>query len=89
MPLTTLDSELEDRDYTALKIDCEGYDHHVVLGARRLLEARRVQHVFFEENTACSEKFGVAAGEIGELLTSLGYAVVPLGGPTEYEATLR
>jgi FkbM family methyltransferase len=89
VPLTTLDSELEDREYTALKIDCEGYDHHVVLGARKLLEARRVKHVFFEENVSCSEKFGVAAGEIGRLLTGIGYTVSPLGGRTEFEATLR
>jgi FkbM family methyltransferase len=88
VPLTSLDAELEFKDYTALKIDCEGYDFHVVQGALKLLEAKKIKHVFFEENIACAEKFGVSAGEIGALFARLGYRVTPLGGPTEYEASL-
>lgn len=88
VPLTTLASELPDQEYTALKIDCEGYDHKVVLGVMPLLQARKIRHVFFEENPGCLEKFGVGAGEIGNLLESLGYQVSSVGGPTEYEASL-
>ncbi|MBL9176588.1 MAG: FkbM family methyltransferase [Verrucomicrobiaceae bacterium] len=88
VPLTTLASELPDQEYTALKIDCEGYDHKVVLGVMPLLQARKIRHVFFEENPGCLEKFGVGAGEIGNLLESLGYQVFSVGGPTEYEASL-
>lgn len=88
VPLTTLAAELPDADYTALKIDCEGYDYRVVQGALPLLKARKVRHVFFEENPGCAEKFGVGAGEIGRLLEQFGYRVTPVGGPTEYEASL-
>jgi len=88
VPLTTLAGELPDQEYTALKIDCEGYDHKVVLGVMPLLKARKIRHVFFEENPGCLEKFGVGAGEIGGLLESLGYKVSGLGCPTEFEASL-
>jgi len=88
VPLTTLALELPDQEYTALKIDCEGYDHKVVLGVMPLLKARKIRHVFFEENPGCLEKFGVGAGEIGKLLESLGYQVSGMGSPTEFEASL-
>jgi len=88
VPLTTLDHEIPVADYTVLKIDCEGFDFNVVRGAQRLLEARHIKHIFFEENMGCSQMFGVAEGEIGRHLVNLGYAVSPLGGATEFEATL-
>lgn len=88
VPLTTLAAELPDQEYTALKIDCEGYDHKVLIGVLPLLEARKIKHVFFEENPECLDKFGVGVGEIGQMLERLGYQVSALGGPTEYEASL-
>lgn len=88
VPLTTLAVELPDQEYTALKIDCEGYDHKVLIGVLPLLQTRKIKHVFFEENPECLEKFGVGVGEIGQMLERLGYQVSALGGPSEYEASL-
>jgi FkbM family methyltransferase len=88
VPLTTLASELPDQEYTALKIDCEGYDDKVVLGIKPLLQAQKIRHVFFEENLDCLKKFGVRAGEIENLLESFGYKISGMGCPNQFEASL-
>ena len=89
IPMTTIDLNVGDTQITAIKIDCEGYDFNVIAGAKDLIAKRQVNHIFFEENPGCAEKFGIGSGEIRDHLISCGYDVSPLGGATEMEATLR
>ncbi|MCB1209645.1 MAG: FkbM family methyltransferase [Verrucomicrobiales bacterium] len=87
IPMTTIDLNIGDTQITA--IDCEGYDFNVIAGAKDLIATRQVKHIFFEENPGCAEKFGIASGDVSAHLTSCGYTVTPLGGPTEFEASLK
>jgi FkbM family methyltransferase len=55
VPITTLDDVMAARGMGCfidmLKIDAEGYDLRVLMGARRLLEARRIGAIQFEYNS--------------------------------------
>ena len=88
IPMTTIDLNVGDTQITAIKIDCEGYDFNVIAGAKDLIAKRQVNHIFFEENPGCAEKFGIGSGEIRDHLIFCGYSVAPLGGATNFEATL-
>lgn len=88
VPLTSLGEELPDAQYSVLKIDCEGYDFLVLKGILPLLQARKIRHVFFEDNPACAQEFGGRAGEIAKFMERLGYRVISAGEGTEYEALL-
>ncbi len=89
IPMTTIDRNVGEAQITAIKIDCEGYDFHVIRGAKDLIAKRQVRHIFFEENPGCAEKFGIGSGDIRDHLISCGYHVASLGGPAEFEASLK
>jgi Methyltransferase FkbM domain len=61
-----------------LKIDCEGSDYLVLEGARRLLENRRIKHIFFEENASRMEMLGIKSGASRRLLQGFGYQCVSI-----------
>lgn len=69
-----------------LKIDTEGADVWVLEGAQRLLAARRVTTVFFEEVPSHARRLGVEEGAGRRILEAAGYRVEPLA-PDEYVAT--
>ena len=73
-----------------LKIDVEGADTWVLLGARRLLENKRIKHVYFEHNKKCMSLLGIPESEALDFLRTIGYAVEPLNDPAseivEYHA---
>ena len=53
--LTTLDDELSARDFSEvdfLKIDAEGHDFYVLLGAQNYISSRRIKIIQFEYNGA-------------------------------------
>lgn len=62
-----------------LKIDTEGADTWVIQGAEKLLKSHRINHIFFEENTARMEQLGIKPGEAQKLLTGCGYKLTNLG----------
>jgi FkbM family methyltransferase len=77
--VTTLDDVLE-REHpaaavAALKIDIEGADAWALEGAARALAARRIRHVFYEENLVRMELLGIAPGTAERLLRAHGYRV--------------
>lgn len=74
---------------SVLKIDVEGADTWVIQGARRLLEQKRIRHVFFEENPQRMELLGIDRTEAFSLLESLGYAVDASFQPNEHHAYPR
>jgi FkbM family methyltransferase len=73
--VTTLETEIERLDWPCidyLKIDAEGYDFHVLRGARRLLEEKRVAIGQFEYEDAWALSGGTLACAM-QWLRDLGY----------------
>lgn len=58
-----------------LKIDTEGADARVLAGATKLLAARRVRTIFFEQNIIRMQALGIAPEEPFEILRRHGYHV--------------
>ena len=73
-----------------LKIDVEGADTWVLLGARKLLENQRIKHIYFEHNKECMRLLGIPESEALDFLRAINYAVEPLNDPAseivEYHA---
>lgn len=85
--VTTLDDEVERCGWErvdVVKIDAEGYDFHVLLGARRLLRARRVGVVQFEYSPGWAWAGSTLAAALA-FLRSAGYHVYLLKDRSLYE----
>lgn len=52
LPLRTLDSILEDRTPTMIKIDVEGYGYEVLKGASRALQSKSLLAIISEDKSA-------------------------------------
>jgi FkbM family methyltransferase len=89
VPVHRLDDVLDPRaPITVLKVDVEGADAWVLEGAERLLRARQIEHVFFEQNPARMRQLGIDAEYTFELMRKYGYEVKPLAGTAgEFHAT--
>jgi len=86
VPVITLDSCFANASETisVLKVDVEGADTWVLEGARSLLRARRIKHVFFEENTTRMEALGIKPDTASKLLRGCGYTVSALTDGTPH-----
>lgn len=73
-----------DLDITVLKIDVEGADTWVLEGCRRLLRARRVRHVFYEQNLPRMAALGIDPHAAAAFLASVGYRAWPIT-PVDHE----
>jgi FkbM family methyltransferase len=89
--VVTLDDELQRLDIDRvdlLKIDAEGYDLHVLRGARRALEAGRIAAVQFEYNASWAGAGSTLAAALA-LLEGAGFTVHLLRGgglePVDYD----
>ncbi len=94
VPVVTLDDTLPpDAAVELLKIDVEGADTWVLQGARRLLDEKRVRHIFFEQNKERMASLNIGEHEPLEFLSGVGYDVTPLtdasGQLVEYYARPR
>lgn len=67
VPVTTLDDDFAGMPVALLKIDCEGFECHILRGARRLLEEQRPP-VFVEVHPADIGRYGGSVPEILALL---------------------
>jgi FkbM family methyltransferase len=56
-----------------LKIDAEGFEHQVLMGAQGLLKAGRIEFVIAEMNHACFEVTGTSEDAIRAYMDSMGY----------------
>jgi FkbM family methyltransferase len=99
VPVVQLDEVLAGRRLDVLKIDVEGYEERVLLGARAILESaeRRPRAIFIEVHEAM-RKTGATPRSLAALLESLGYTVEaivgtepgePLEGLSQWVATPR
>lgn len=66
----------------ALKVDVEGADTWVLMGCERLLRAKRVRHIFFEQNKPRLRALGIQENDAVEFLESVGYMAIPESDPT-------
>jgi FkbM family methyltransferase len=80
VPVTTVDAEAAKRSIDRLdflKVDCEGYDLHVLRGARTVLSQQRVDVVQFEYNEPWADAGSTLAAAI-RYLNGLNYEVLLL-----------
>ncbi|MEQ1747631.1 MAG: FkbM family methyltransferase [Saprospiraceae bacterium] len=68
-----------------LKIDVEGADTLVLKGARQLLAAHRIGHVFFEVNRVRMERLEILPNQAIDLLMACGYRTEQIA-PNEFHA---
>jgi FkbM family methyltransferase len=76
VPITTLDALLAERSWSApygLKIDTEGFEHHVINGAARLLE--RTQFVVAEVSVSKRFEDSYTPAQLVELMRTRGFGV--------------
>lgn len=62
-----------------LKIDTEGADTWVIKGAKKLLQSKKINHIFFEENFVRMSDLGIKLGEAQKFLQNYGYYVKKIG----------
>lgn len=92
IPVTSLDGYLGARDLSGLKlikIDAEGCEHHVLLGAKRLLQKYRVPYVVAEINDFGLQRMGTDQHALRGLMLELGYEVFALVPDTTEMVPLR
>lgn len=80
VPQHRLDSLFADRNFTVLKIDCEGADAWVLEGAEKLLRDKKIKHIFLEENVTRQEQLGIAPKTVFATLERFGYHYEKLCG---------
>jgi FkbM family methyltransferase len=73
--VTTLDDVLGDRTAAGVKIDVEGFELDVVLGAARALGEQRVGILQLEWNSMARERFGRRRDEIAHALQDANYVL--------------
>ena len=61
-----------------LKIDTEGADTWVLYGAKELLKAHKIRHIFFESNNSVSN-LNILPNEAQNFLENFGYKIMPMG----------
>jgi hypothetical protein len=76
LPLRTLDDIVASttQRWNVVKIDCEGYDVHVVLGAKRLLHEHR-PILWGEFHGPLTPRYGAGFSALDDLLRSAKYTV--------------
>ncbi|GAA4458851.1 hypothetical protein GCM10023189_31760 [Nibrella saemangeumensis] len=89
--VTTIDKYVDEKglsEISVLKIDVEGADTWVIKGASKLIQERRVKHIFYEENIVRMIALGIKPNEAKDLLIDSGYVVDKIS-EGEYHAYLR
>jgi FkbM family methyltransferase len=71
--LTTLDEVLGDRTAAAVKVDVEGFELDVMLGAAQALTEQRIGIVQLEWNSMARERFGRTRAEVATVLRDAKY----------------
>lgn len=86
---TTLDDYFLDKsnNIEVLKVDTEGADYLVIKGALELLKNRKIQNIFWEENSYRAKKLGLQGGETSIFLINFGYKINQIG-ENEFHAFL-
>lgn len=73
VPMVRLDEQLPDAEIDVLKIDTEGADALVLFGCERLLKARRIRTIYFEDNPDKRRRIGVKERAAQDFLERMNY----------------
>jgi FkbM family methyltransferase len=73
--VTTLDEVLGDRTAAAVKIDVEGFELDVVLGASQALKEERIGILQLEWNSMARERFGRSRNDVATILQDTNYVL--------------
>lgn len=66
-----------------MKVDTEGADTWVLMGAEKLLKAKRIKEIHFEQNKPRLRQLNIAESDATDFLNSIGYKVAPLSAPSK------
>lgn len=66
-----------------MKVDTEGADTWVLMGAEKLLKEKRIKEIHFEQNKPRLRQLNIADDEAVNFLNSAGYNVMPLSDPSK------
>ena len=82
VPLVTLDLALPEAAVHVLKVDVEGFEEHVIAGARSLLTApgRRPRAIFVEVHPFAWQSAGTTSASMLQILRECGYRAETLEG---------
>jgi FkbM family methyltransferase len=78
VPVKRLDDVIGEVVINLLKIDVEGADTWVLMGAERHLRAKRIKQIWYEQNTPRQQRLGIQEDEAQSFLRSVGYRVQPM-----------
>lgn len=78
VPAVRIDEHLGDSTIDVLKIDVEGADTWVLFGCEKLLQAKRIGAIYFEQNTTRMAQLGIRSDDARTFLGDMGYACEPL-----------
>lgn len=82
VPVVRIDETLQpESSIDLLKVDVEGAEAWVLMGCERLLAARRIREIHFEQNRVRARALGIGDGEAVAFLRSVGYRATPRGDP--------
>src|SRR4030095_10716279 len=89
VPITRLDSVFKDGRLDVLKLDVEGFEEHVLRGARVLLSdpLRAPRVMFVEVHPYVWANYGASSDSFLALLHDHGYDVADLAGNTLHRIT--
>ncbi|CAN5699515.1 hypothetical protein BH18ACT17_BH18ACT17_11830 [soil metagenome] len=76
VPATTLDAVIGDQDVAGVKIDVEGFEELVMVGAHEPLLSRRVRAFQLEWNDFSVGRMGTDRSGIERMLTDAGYVLL-------------
>lgn len=65
---------------TVLKIDVQGWEYHVLKGAEKLLDEKRIAHIIFEFEWWAEKNAGLEIGAAQKFLLNKGYTLTTLAG---------
>jgi len=72
IPIMTVDEIIQSRDVQVMKIDVEGLEYDVLVGAKNTLASPSL-HAIIVELIGCDEKYGHSSQEATDLITSNGF----------------
>jgi FkbM family methyltransferase len=67
-----------DKPISVLKVDTEGADLWVLMGAEKLLRRKQIQNIFYESNFKRMQLLGIQPDEPATFLNRLHYKITPL-----------